>query len=271
MDKQPPETDTIEALLGDAVPTLKIQSGAGDYYLPTSHIQLLEQIEHLSRYSHFIQIITGVSGSGKTTLLQQFYPNAGDSSVHACFIQARPEMNTEALLAELSQQLNLNTDQFSAASTQLKALVDHAEQLLQQSRQVLIVIDDAEHLTLDALELLFNQLSTLADDDFRPHIVLFATPLIMQTIAAPSLSEVVETSCHFIEIPPLDRASLDALLEQCFSAVAIRLNDTQKQRIHTESLGLPGRVVRALEAVNTVKTELETPPTARSRPSGITG
>lgn len=268
MDKRLPETDTIEALLDETVPTLEVKSGTGDYYLPASHIQLLEQMEHLSRYSHFIQIITGVSGSGKTILLQQFYPNADDSSVYACCIQALPEMNAAALLAELAQQLNLDTDQFSSASSQLQALVDHAELLQQLSRQMLIVIDDAEHLALDALELLFNQLSTLTDDDTRPHIVLFATPRIRQTIAAPSLCEAVETSGHFIEIPTLDRAALDGLLAQCFSAVAARLDDAQKQRVHTDSLGLPGRVARALEATTTNRQLVGTPATkATKRPS----
>ena len=266
MDKRPPSTDNIEALLGGTVPTLDRKSGSGEYYLPPSHIQLLEQIEHLSRYSHFIQIVTGVSGSGKTTLLQQFYPGADDNSVHACCIQALPEMNAAALLAELCLKLNINNDSFNTTTASYQALIDHAELLKQLSRQLLIVIDDAENLALDAMELLFNKLSTLADDDVRPHIVLFAAPRIKQLTEAESLREVVETSCHFIEIPTLDREALDNLLAHCFSAVAARLDETQRQQVHTDSLGLPGRVARVLETISSgASTTQLAPPAAAQR------
>lgn len=261
MDKLLPDTDNIEALLGDSVPTLDVRTGSGDFYLPAAHIQLLEQIEHLSRYSHFIQIITGVTGIGKTTLLQQFYPSADDNSVHACCIQALPEMNTAALLAELSQQLNLNIDQANSTGGFLQAVIEHTELLKQLGRQLLIVIDDAENLSLEALELLFNQLSTLADDELRPHIVLFAAPQIKRTTEAPSLSNVVETSCHFIEIPTFDKDALNSLLQQCFSAAAARLDESQKQRIYSESLGLPGRVARVLDAVISDRQESKVQPT----------
>ncbi|MFT5722647.1 MAG: DamX protein [Motiliproteus sp.] len=250
MNRQSPTTDNIDDLLGDSVPTLGIKSGSGECYLPASHIQLLEQIEHLSRYSHFIQIISGVNGSGKTTLLRQFYPNADDSAVHACDIQALPGMSAAQLLAELCQQLNIGTDPFGSASSQLQAVVEHAQLLNQLSRQMLIVIDDAHYLSLGALELLFNRLSTLADDEIRPHILLFAEPSIKRLTTAVSLSEIVETSCHFIDIPTLDSNALNSLLSHCFGAAAARLSDAQRQRVHTESLGLPGRVARVLEAIS---------------------
>ncbi|MFT6914031.1 MAG: DamX protein [Motiliproteus sp.] len=249
MNRQTPTTDNIDDLFGDSVPTLGIKSGSGECYLPASHIQLLEQIEHLSRYSHFIQIITGVNGSGKTTLLQQFYPNADDSSVHACSIQALPQMSAALLLAEICRQLNIGTDSLSDAPSQLQAVVEHAQLLNQLSRQMLIVIDDAHHLSPGALELLFNRLSTLTDDAVRPHILLFADPSIKLLTSAATLSEIVETSCHFIEIPTLDHDALNSLLSHCFAAVAARLSDTQRQRVYTESLGLPGRVARVLEAI----------------------
>ncbi|MEH6472834.1 MAG: AAA family ATPase [Halopseudomonas sp.] len=267
MDNRAAETDSIESLLGESVPTLDSKSGSGEYYLPSSHIQLLEQIEHLSRYSHFIQVITGVTGIGKTTLLQQFYPSADDNAVHACCIQALPEMNAAALLAELVLQLNLNTLEPSSEPSLLQAVLDHAELLKQLSRQMLIVIDDAEQLSQDALELLFNQLSTLPDDEIRPHIVLFATPQIKQTTEAASLSEVVESSCHFIDIQPLDSDELNGLLDHCFSAIASRLDETQKQRILTDSLGLPGRVPRILEAIATGRQDAATEPATPTKRS----
>ncbi len=241
--------DTIEALLGDTVPTLSALASSGQYYLPASHVQLLEQLEHLSRYSHFVQVITGAAGIGKTTLLQQFYPAADDTSVHACSIQAFSGMSAQALLAEIGTQLNLDTSSSSPVDSQLRALIDHAELLKQISRQLLIVIDDAELLASDAIELLLNRLSTLPDDDIRPHIVLFATAAIRQQLTAPAVEEVVASSCHFVEIEPLSNEELIGLLEHSFGAVAARLNEQQRLSVLANSLGLPGRIPRAVEAV----------------------
>ena len=202
MADQPSPADSIEALLGDDVPTLDAPTGSGQYYLPPSHLQLLEQLEHLSRYSHFIQVICGVAGIGKTTLLQQFYPGTSDSAVHACRIDADPNTSAEALLNQLAIELNLNVAEGASASAQFDALLEHTQLLKQLSRQLLIVIDDADQLAPDALELLLNQLSTLPDEEARPHLVLFAAPEIRQQLAQPNLAEVVESSCHFTDIAP---------------------------------------------------------------------
>lgn len=247
MADHPASPDTIESLFGEAVPTLSEQAGSGDFYLPASHVQLLEQLEHLSRYSHFIQVISGVAGIGKSTLLKQFYPGTDDSAVHACCINAKPGGNSQDLLAELAAQLNLDSD--ASASNQLQTLIEHCDLLKQISKQLLIVIDDAEHLSVDALELLLNQLSTLADDEMRPHIVLFAAPAILQQLEAPQFCEVIESSCHFVEMQPLAYEEVNGLLQHSFHAVAVRLNEQQLQRIFADSLGLPGRIPRALEAL----------------------
>ncbi|RDE19105.1 NACHT domain-containing protein [Motiliproteus coralliicola] len=239
--------DSIEPFLSEEVPTLSNRTGTGQVYLPPSQLQLLEQLEHLSRYSHFIQIVTGVSGSGKSTLLQQFYQVADDSAVHSCLIQLSQPTHAASLLNQINQQLNLDHD--TDPQQQLQALLQHCQLLQQLSKQLLIVIDDAEALQADALELLFNQLSALDDEEQRPHLVLFATPELREQLANPSLSAVVESSCHFFELEPLESIELNALLEHSYSAVAARLNDDTRAQLLKESLGLPGRVPRVIEAI----------------------
>ncbi|MEH6650297.1 MAG: AAA family ATPase [Motiliproteus sp.] len=258
---------TIESLFGEDVPTLSKQTGSGDFYLPASHVQLLEQLEHLSRYSHFIQVISGVAGIGKSTLLHQFHPGTSDNSVHACCINAQPGSNCHSLLAELVAQLNLDRDTSTSPSGQLQQLIEHCDLLKQISKQLLIVIDDAEHLSVDALELLLNQLSTLPDDEMRPHIVLFATPAIRQQLAAPQFSDVVESSCHFVEMQPLTAEEVNGLLQHSFRAVAARLNEQQLQRIYADSLGLPGRIPRALRALMSAGSPSSNPTTDATKPS----
>lgn len=239
--------DNIEPFLSEEVPTLSSRTGPGRFYLPSGQLQLLEQLEHLSRYSHFIQIVTGVSGSGKSTLLEQFFQLADDSAVHSCLINLQQQTSSTELLDLIVQQLKL--DAANDPQQQLQALVQHCQLLQQLSKQLLIVIDDAEQLQPDALKLLFNQLSTLKDEEQRPHLVLFATPTLRKQLADPELSAVVESSCHFFELQPLDQQELNALLEHSYSAVAARLNDDSRAQLLSDSLGLPGRIPRVIEAI----------------------
>ncbi|WP_421868492.1 AAA family ATPase [Motiliproteus sp.] len=238
--------DSIEPFLSEEVPTLSSRTGTGQVYLPPSQLQLLEQLEHLSRYSHFIQIVTGVSGSGKSTLLQQFYQVADDSAVHSCLIKLSQPTSAATLLDQIHQQLNLDSD--GNRQHQLQALLQHCQLLQQLSKQLLIVIDDAEALQADALELLFNQLAAL-DEEQRPHLVLFATPELREQLANPALRGAVESSCHFFELEPLEPNELNALLEHSYSAVATRLNDKTRAQLLKDSLGLPGRIPRVIETI----------------------
>ncbi|WP_207060599.1 SPOR domain-containing protein [Motiliproteus sp. SC1-56] len=247
-------------------PTLSDRAPQGEHYLPPSHVQLLEKLEHLSRYSHFVQVVEGVPGSGKTILRQQFEPDPGDTSVHACSIQASEAMSDSELLSALVEQLTLDVALTASDETKERAVAEHAELLQDISRLFLIIIDDAEQLAESALDLLLNRLLAVSHTDARPHLVFFATPKLREMLNQPLFQPVMDSSCHFMELEALDEAAMAAYLRHRFPSIYPRLSEAQFKRLHNESFGLPGRVPRVLKAVIKGEKSVAEPPQTRPSP-----
>jgi DamX protein len=218
-------------------------------YLSASQHQLLEKLEHLSRYSHFILVVTGVAGVGKSTLLKQFYPNEQDMSVHACCLEAKGEVGASDLLSDLVEQLDLDVSLTSSDEARLQAIFDHADLLRDIGRHFLIVVDDAERLTVDALDLLLNLIAQNPDPNASPHLLLFASPKLKEKINLPRFSAVVGNQCHFIELSPHDREEMRGYIRHRFGSAADSLTEQQIQQVHNESFGLPSRVNKVLDKV----------------------
>ncbi|MCW8885340.1 MAG: AAA family ATPase [Motiliproteus sp.] len=236
--------------MADLAPTLNAETDQGQFFLPASHVQLLEKLEHLSRYSHFIQVVLGASGSGKSTLLKQFYPSDDDSSVHACYIRAEHGTDLTGLLDDLIEQLSIELPVSAGDEDKLQAIYEQADLLQDISRLFLIVVDDADRLDDDCLDLLVNLLPSVKNPDAKPHLVLFALPKLAERMnASGRFKNTVESSCHFVELMPLEADELESFLQHGFAAEAELLSPQQLQSLHQESFGLPGRVSKVMDKV----------------------
>ena len=246
--------------MADLAPTLLLETEQGEHYLPTFHVQILEKLEHLSRYSNFIQIVLGPTGSGKTVLSKQLFPNEDDTAVCACYLSVTTNTGIAELLEELVEQLGIDLATPSSNEAKLQAIYEHADLLQETSRQFLIIVDDGDRLNDDGLELLLNLLPSIRNPDARPHLVLFATPKLADKLNTDSrFKETVESSCHFVELRSFNLEEIQGLLQHKYGSAINDLSQQQLETIHRESLGLPGRVPKAMDkllsgAVEKVKT-----------------
>ncbi|MEH6625601.1 MAG: AAA family ATPase [Motiliproteus sp.] len=239
--------------MAELAPTLNRQTEQGEFYLPVSHVQILEKVEHLSRYSNFIQIVIGVAGSGKSTLLKQFYPADDDSGVQACFIAAENVSNISVLLDMLTEQLKIDLPVTADDEDKLQAIYEYADLLQDISRLFLIVVDDAEKLGDDCLDLLVNLLPSIQNPDARPHVVLFSLPVLAERMnASARFKRTVDASCHFVELKPFELEEVQGFIQHNFAAEAELFDPKLISRLHQESFGLPGRIPKVLEKLLSV-------------------
>ncbi len=242
------EEKRFSSSMADLAPVLHETAEQGEYYLPPEQLQLLEKLEHLSRYSHFIQIILGVPGSGKSTLLKQFLPAGQDPDVQLCHLQIEHDTRLGDLLDELNQQLEIDLAVAASDEDKLQALYQHADLLEDISRHFMIVVDDADRLDDECLDLLVNLLPSVRNPDARPHLILFAAPKLTERMgASPVFREILEENCHFSELKSLDTEEIREFLCHRYGAVAEDLSSRQLARIQQDSFGLPGRIPKAME------------------------
>ena len=113
-----------------------------------------------------IALITGTAGSGKSTVAQSYIK----SHPNAILIEATLHTTAKVLLEELEMRLNL-----PPAKNCHEKVVHIANEL--QKRDVVILIDEAEHLSVRALE----DLRRIWDFSSVP-LVLFGTEILMKNL-----------------------------------------------------------------------------------------
>ncbi len=255
-------------------PTLDRPAEQGAHYLPPEQLQLLEKLEHLSRYSHYIQVVLGAKDSGKSTLLKQFLAD-GASDIQTCHIAVSHDMGLLQLLDALVEQLEVEVAVSATAEDKLQAIYRHADLLQELSRQFLIVVDDADRLDDDSLDLLLNLLPSVRNPDARPHLVLFATPILGARLnASPRFKQALSGHCYFIELQPLSAEQIGGFLRHHYGELAAAFSPQQLEHIQQYSFGLPGRIPAAVEQLSSAATPTSkriagTPPpaSAEQRPA----
>jgi putative secretion ATPase (PEP-CTERM system associated) len=218
-----------------------------DYLYPSRvHQEALDYLRYgLESQAGFI-VITGEIGSGKTTLLQTLLRNVdADTTVGRI-------VNTMLEPRELLETIMIDFGLEAAGKSKPLLLRDLSQYLVDQrlaGRNVLVVIDEAQNLSLGALEEL-RMLSNLETEKSKLlQIVLVGQPNLRDKLAAPELEQLRQRITVSYHLPPLDaeetghyinhrlrRAALGAPLE--FPREATDL-------IHARSRGVP-RIINVI-------------------------
>ena len=218
-----------------------------EYLYPSRvHQEALDYLRYgLESHAGFV-VITGEIGSGKTTLVQAVLRNLDTHTTVGRIV------NTMLDPRELLETIMLDFGLEAAGRSKPQLLRDLAQYLVDQrlaGRMVLIVIDEAQNLSLAALEEL-RMLSNLETEKSKLlQIVLVGQPNLRDKLATPELEQLRQRITVSYHLAPLDegettnyinyrlrRASIGAPIE--FPAEATSL-------IHARSRGVP-RIVNII-------------------------
>ncbi|PAU88194.1 cell division protein [Pseudomonas sp. WN033] len=223
--------------------------------------EVLAELHHLARYASNLLVITGPQGSGKTLLRQALVASCNKDTVQ-CVVMSARELSGEAqVLASLCQAAE-------AGSQDIQALLARAEQLHQVGIQLYLVVDDAEKLDQQALQLLAD-LSQVAGKA-APRVFLFAEPAFEAALARLDTDGEPDW-VRRIELQPYElddtRDYLAQRLESAGQGIEL-LDDRQVLWIHEHSGGWPGAINQAgrQAMMAAMGDELEVPRAARKGP-----
>ena len=177
------------------------------FFLSTHHADALAHLRlGLTESSGFV-CITGDVGTGKTTLLRAYLADLG-SDVATAYI-FNPSLSPLELLQTINRELGL-----PAASTSPKVLVDELnDHLLSQraaGRRSVVVVDEAQALSIEALEQLrlLSNLETATEKLLR--IVLVGQPQLSPLLLHPGLVQLNQRITLRWHIGPLGYAETAA-------------------------------------------------------------
>jgi putative secretion ATPase (PEP-CTERM system associated) len=218
-----------------------------EYLYPSRvHQEALDYLRYgLESQAGFI-VITGEIGSGKTTLLQTLLRNLdGDTTVGRI-------VNTMLEPRELLETIMIDFGLDPSGKSKPLLLRDLSQYLVDQrlaGRNVLLVIDEAQNLSLGALEEL-RMLSNLETEKSKLlQIVLVGQPDLRDKLAARELEQLRQRITVSYHLPPLDAEEagryINHRLRRAAAGPPLEFPREATDLIHARSRGVP-RIINVI-------------------------
>jgi putative secretion ATPase (PEP-CTERM system associated) len=184
-------------------------------------------------------VITGEIGSGKTTLLQTLLRGLDGETTVARIVNTMldPRELLESIL------LDFGLDVPAGKPAMLRRLAEFLVHEREAGRLVLLVVDEAQNLGLDALEEV-RMLSNLETEKSKLiQIILVGQPDLRETLARPELEQLRQRITVSYHLSALDRdetaAYVNCRLERAASGEPIVFPREVTDLVHARSDGVP--------------------------------
>lgn len=151
-----------------------------------------------------ITLLTGEIGAGKTTLIHHLIDTLDADITAALISNARPGVND--VLRRVCMALGIALPPGGDSSDQFAAIQDFLLAEHRAGRRVLLIIDEAQNLTRDALEDLRMLTNINAGRDEVLQLLLAGQPELLATVRRPDLVQFAQRVAASYHLPRLDLA-----------------------------------------------------------------
>lgn len=149
-----------------------------------------------------ITLLTGEIGAGKTTLLHHLIDTLDPGITVGLISNARPGVND--ILRRVAATLGVGAQAGSDSADQFAAIQDFLLTEHRAGRRVLLIIDEAQNLTRDALEDLRMLTNINAGRDEVLQLLLAGQPELRATVRRPDLVQFAQRVAASYHLPKLD-------------------------------------------------------------------
>lgn len=216
------------------------------FFEPPSRLQLLEKLEHLSRFSDFLLLVTGPAGAGKSVLVQKLQAAESDRTLRLCAVDGSKAGDLNGLLISLSQQLSPELDIQADNQQMLNAIYSFAQVMAVDHIQWVIIIDNADQLENPVIQLLLQMLSEAQGLSVKPHLLMAAGEDFQARLESFDEYDLLESQVHQLILEAFTYAEAKNYLLQRYSAAA-SLTEKQLQAVYDAAGGYPGRLNQQIE------------------------
>jgi general secretion pathway protein A len=193
----------------------------------------------------FVQL-TGEVGTGKTTLCRLLLEQLPESTRVALVLN--PRLTPVELLETICEELHLDLDAVDGMRRRgsVKALVDALNTYLldayAQGLRVVLIIDEAQDLSIDALEQVRLLTNLETDTPKLLQIILLGQPELRELLARDELRQLAQRITARFHLTPLDATESERYLRHRYAiagGIHLPFDKSAIRRLHTHAGGVP--------------------------------
>jgi general secretion pathway protein A len=157
-------------------------------FLSAQHQEALAHLLYgITRPGGFV-LITGDIGTGKTTVCRSLFSEVPENTDIALIVN--PKLNPDDLLASICDEFNISYPEYQLSSkTYLNKLNERLIQSHAAGRNTILIVDEAQNLSNDALETIRVLTNLETDEQKLLQIILIGQPELKQRISSPDMEQ----------------------------------------------------------------------------------
>ncbi len=170
----------------------------------TKRMEVLSQIKEAVQNGVNLILLTGAQGSGKTVLCRLLEQELAPSCTTVFFSRAVDSF--EDVVRSIAMQLGVE-DEAGGESGDIGFAVEQISAcLLGESRELLIIFDEAENIFLATLERIRRMLEQIIGSGARIHILLSGRKTLLENCDQISIGDFQNSHEHHFDLAPLSSA-----------------------------------------------------------------
>lgn len=191
-----------------------------------------------------ILVLTAPPGMGKSSLVSEFLrESVGSRILVAEIISSR--LGADDLLGLVAARFDVPPEGLSKSAL-LSRLEQRLRDVHENGRRAVLIIDEAQGLSADALEEIRGLTNLNADGKPLLQIFLVGQPALRTLVDSPGLEQLHQRIIATCRLDPLDEAETKAYVEHCLREADWqgnpKLKDVIYPLLYSESLGVPRRI-----------------------------
>ncbi len=214
------------------------------FYGSRGHKRALAYLEYGLHQGEGFIVITGEVGAGKTTLVRNLLRRVPQQKIVAAQIVST-QLDAQELVRTVASSFGLNTEGLDKTQI-LGRLEVHFRSLYSEGRRALLIVDEAQNLTAQAVE----ELRMLSNFQIEAHSLvqsfLVGQPEFREMMQRQEMRQLKQRIIASYHLGPLDEAETRAYIEHRLTKVGWQENPRfQKgaiEAIHRLTDGVPRRI-----------------------------